>query len=393
MMHARATPAWRSAWARAGAVSLGAWLVARVGELAITALSSPPSNLPHLFAHWQQWDARWYLAIAAWGYGTPAQPVPPGLATLSVHGHTAAAFFPLYPALIHLVATLLGGQAWLAAGLLVSNLATLAGTVLLYQLAAENGRHGNGLWAVLLLTAFPTALFLTAPYSEGVFLAASAGYLLCVQRGWWSGAALCGVLAGLGRPLGVALAVVGGLAVWEGWRQRRAVWGALSAAMAPAVGLALYMAFLWVRFGAPLAFSSAQRAWHRAWVWPWQALWLGVTRPLATWPHLSGTNQHALSDAAFVLAMLGMSGLVWCLLPLAQRLYLAAFWALTLSNAAVLDGYPAPLSSLPRFCLLAVPLYVGMARLRPWARWTWLAGSIIYLCFNSLVFVHGNWVA
>src|SRR3954469_3105969 len=75
-----------------------------------------------------RWDSVWYLTIADSGY----------------HGSSArAAFFPLYPALVRGVGTVLGGShaALLVAAFLVSLAAFVAALALLYRLPAVQLRR------------------------------------------------------------------------------------------------------------------------------------------------------------------------------------------------------------------------------------------------------------
>src|SRR5919197_3221094 len=106
-----------------------------------------------LLAPLARWDSVWYLRIADSGYGDS----PP-----------RAAFFPLYPALIRSLAAPAGGSdaALLLASYIISLAAFLGALVLLYRLASlELGRRFAAP-TLLLLAAFPAALYFCAPYSE-----------------------------------------------------------------------------------------------------------------------------------------------------------------------------------------------------------------------------------
>ena len=61
--------------------------------------------------------------------------------------------------------------------------------------------------AILLLCAFPFAVFYGAPYSENLFLLATAAAFFHGRRGEWAAAFAWGALAGLTRPNGFALCV------------------------------------------------------------------------------------------------------------------------------------------------------------------------------------------
>ena len=71
-----------------------------------------------LFRTFAQWDARWFVQIAENGYDDVPE---------------AAAFFPLYPALVHALAWVTGST--LVAGIVISLVAAAAATVVLAALA------------------------------------------------------------------------------------------------------------------------------------------------------------------------------------------------------------------------------------------------------------------
>src|SRR5262249_29158107 len=156
-------------------------------------------------------------------------------------------------------------------------------------------------------------------------------------------AALWGAAAALCRPLGALLAPSYALAAWRAAHpsgtEERAAAGTVRAgawtyagAAAPLAGLALYMGYLAWKVGRPLAFSEAQRTWHRAWAWPWTALIEGVRRPLHHLPALTMTDWHALGDFALTIVLLAVSLACWRWLRREQALYLGLFWLLTLSS-------------------------------------------------------------
>src|ERR1700722_819335 len=136
-----------------------------------------------------RWDSIWYLQIAHDGYRSAQE----------------ASFYPLYPLLIR-VGSLLTGSLVIA-GLLVSSSAMFAALVIVRRLT-ELELGATAARATVLLIAFsPMALFLSAVYTESLFLALSAGTFYAARRGRW---AIAGVLGGLGaltRIDGVLLAV------------------------------------------------------------------------------------------------------------------------------------------------------------------------------------------
>lgn len=243
-----------------------------LGAIAVTIVGTVPA--PTAEALWRvssnelmnlqaRWDTDFYNQIATAGYRWDR----------SAFLHQNVVFFPLYPLLMRWGGALLGGHPLLA-GTLIS-LAAFAGAIaLLYRLAVLELGEQKAWPVILLLSTYPYALFYSAVYTESVFLLLTVGAFYAMRRRHLVVAALSGLAAGLTRPNGFWLAVP---LVWLAatappdaadddtssrpwWRQRQRV-AALLVALAPLAGLALFSAYLYVRFGDALAWVHGQAAW------------------------------------------------------------------------------------------------------------------------------------
>ena len=110
--------------------------------------------------------------------GTPGTtPASPSTATSSTDP-SRTAFFPLFPTLTRMVAELQGRTdrpGLFVAAIIVANVCLVIATMVLaavvrLDLSPDDARRS--LWYLL---AFPTSLFLSAGYSESLFLAPDAG--------------------------------------------------------------------------------------------------------------------------------------------------------------------------------------------------------------------------
>jgi hypothetical protein len=270
-----------------------------------------------------RWDAAWYLAIAQDGY----------------YGHARPAFFPLYPMLI----VALGKSAW--AGVAVSAACALAALAVLHRLAELELGDAAARATVLAVAFFPTSFFLTAVYSESLFLALSAGAFLAARRERPALACVLGALAAATRSIGVLLVVP----LWLLLRARDRKWIALVP-----LGLAAYCVWLGEVYGDPWIAFRAQDVWHRSFVGPFLAV---ADVPGAIADGRGDMLRRNLLDAAFLLfAVVGVVGAL-------RRLPLAyGAWALV--ALAVPLSYPVdsqPLLSLPRFVLVLFPLHMWLA--------------------------------
>ncbi len=142
--------------------------------------------------HWFQWDAGWYLNIAAFGYGAQT-------------GSTA--FAPLYPLIWRSVTYICGCDYLVSAAALGFVFTTLA-IWFWYETACLwlDDHHAKA--GLLAWITFPTFFFLFAPYSEGLYLALTGAFWWAALKKRWGWAALLAALATLARFQGVVLSAV-----------------------------------------------------------------------------------------------------------------------------------------------------------------------------------------
>lgn len=331
-----------------------------------------------LIAPYARWDAVWFLDIANLGYPTSYAP--------------RTAFFPLYPGIVRVGGFLLGSH--VLAGLLVSSACAYAGAMVLHRLTElELGRPAAGM-AVWTLLVFPGSLWLTAVYSEGLFLALSVGCLYLARDGRWLGVAAVGTLAAMTRSAGVVLVLPILLMAWQQARDAgtgplagageaaaharrelaRALRPAALAAGAVVGGLLLFVLGLWMA-GHPLTVSfDQQQAWGRRNVGPFRGVLESVAAAAdglsqlfgsAVTPAVATPNASWMNPLLLVFLVVGLAALVGTArrLPPAYAAYAGCALLLPLSAPVMASG-GEPLMSLPRFLGVLFPLAM-------WAGW-WL---------------------
>lgn len=314
---------------------------------------------------WGRYDTFWYLDVAAHGYRAAA-PFGDGQANL--------AFFPLFPWLARAGHALLPG-AWQGeaarylVGLAIANGAALAGLAVLYLAVREElGDPAAAGRAVRYLLLWPAGFFLSAVYSESLFLLASAGALHASRRGRWGLAALAGLAAGLCRPTGALLSLpVAWIWARERTGPRLPPAGALAAA-APVAGIGLHAAWLWRVTGDPLALFHAQAAWGRTLAAPWTTL----VAPRAFHPWLGPLEWTA---TALFLAL--------PFLLLRWRRPAWALWSLACVAPVLLSG---TLMSAPRLLLAAFPAFAVLGRLGA-APWVDRVVTVAFAVLQTAVFI------
>lgn len=375
-----------------------------------------------LLAPAARWDASWYVLIAQHGYSAGSGPA----------GTARAAFFPLYPLLVGMVGTT--GLPLVVAGIAVSLAAAAAALYGLHRLTAlelsgtgpARAREAARL-AVLATALFPMAFFLSAVYSESIYLALSIGTFWFARRGRWAWAAALGALAAATRSTGILLVVPIALLYLYGPRADRTpdrdagagragflrpryrvrpdlAWLALLPA-----GVAAYMGYLELTGGEAMMPFQAQALWQRDFAGPFGAVasagvaaLQGVRQLVTGQRHIAFypagghdpviAAQHNLMLFAFLVAAVPAVIGVWRRLPVAYGAYVVVALAMPLS-------YPAPdqpLMSLPRFELVLFPLAMWAGAWlaeRPRARAPVLTVFGLGLCAFAAQFATWHWVA
>ncbi|MGZ3672694.1 MAG: mannosyltransferase family protein [Ktedonobacterales bacterium] len=361
------------------------------GSRNLTGQSISPDQLLN---SWVQWDGHWYIRIATQGY-YEIQP---------------AAFYPLYPLLIHIVTWVLGQSHAVAAALLVANLGSLGAFIGIALLAANEEGDVQAAWRTLrMLVAYPLALFLAAPYTEGIFLAFVVAALFCARRGSWRWAALWALLAGFTRPTGVALVLP---LLWEYGRQhdwwRRAAWtngkwrerlglavlgeGIMVVGAVPAA-IALYVFYCWVHFGDPFASLHAEHvAWGHQNMPFWRTLFLGVANVFKA-PAFSDKQAELLVNVAPLLIVIVLTLIAIRRMPFAFTLYTCGIIYLPLASPR--PGISDILTSVGRYLIVAAPVFLllgSWCKRRPWLDMLLTSGGFLIQAILALVFLRSGLV-
>jgi hypothetical protein len=365
------------------------------------------------------------LVIAHYGYRPD----------LGVYTASRDAFFPLYPTVLKAIAWL--GVPPILAGVAISLSALLLALYGIHRLATlELGRRGLASSAAggkaraaqlaVLLSAFaPMAFYLSAVYSEALYLALSVGLFWSARQGRWAWVGLLGGLAAATRSAGIVLVLPALMIYLYGPREDRApefdyrsrarvlpryrpradiVWLSLLPA-----GVAIYGVALALGGGDVLAPFHAQGVWGRHFAGPYLGVWDGVkaafegARQLLSFQHshvyfpaASGSPTVAASHNLVLFVFLACAVPVFVAalrrLPVAYGVYAIAALALPLS-------YPVagqPLMSLPRFLVVLFPLNIAggawLAEHPRLARPALVASAVLMAVFLAQ-FATWHWVA
>jgi hypothetical protein len=341
-----------------------------------------------------RWDSVWYLLIAAHGYINPA----------------STNFFPLYPLLIGV-----GSQVFdspILVGIAISLISAVAALTLLYRLVLLDLDKPAARMTVLLVSVFPASLFLSAVYPTSLFLLLTVAAIYAARREQWALAGLCGGLAAATRSNGILLIGVLALLYLYGprgrtphrlrvgawWQprfpiERDVAWLAL----APA-GLAVYLGYLLVAHGAPLApFHAAGADWGHSLGPPFDSVIKALLElpgdlravldhtatPIGPGDPISWQSRD-LIDVVFAGVAIAAVAVAWRRVP---RVY-SIFAIVQLAQITSFPTKTEPLIGLPRYLLPIFPLFMGagayLAKRRTAARITVFASAGLLVLFSAL---------
>ncbi|MEV4863790.1 glycosyltransferase family 39 protein [Streptomyces ossamyceticus] len=339
-----------------GVVALTLWSAAR-DKSALTLLSA-------------RWDALWYTRVAELGYGYEVR-LPNG----DVHSNLA--FFPLLPWLERAVSAVTP-LSYAHAGLAVGTLASLGAAWGIFAVVDLVYGRRAGVCAVLLWAVLPVGIVQSMAYTEALFTALAAWSLYAVLTGRWVTAGALAALAGLTRPVGLAVvAAVWAAAITSYVRQRHldpapssgrnrspeasggTPWWprALGMLLAP-LGAGGYVLWVGERTGkGPLGYLDVQAGWRNGFDGGY-AFARFITDKFTSFP----------SALAGVGLIAGVAAVVWLYVicvrqgqPLPLLVYAGVVTALALCASSYFGSKPRLL--MPAFPLL-LPLALALARAR-----------------------------
>ena len=270
------------------------------GAMSYAVLWDKYVTSPHQwFEIWDQWDFGYYQKIAEFGYS-------------GTDGSTA--FYPLFPWLVRLVVYI--SKSYLAAGLIVSGIASVIAAILLRRLVRLDYPASVAMRSVWFFLIFPTAYFLHVGYSEGLFLALALASILAARfERWWS-AGVLGAFCWMTRAPGAVLVPTLAVEAGQQWRLRRrscshGPGSRLSAAQSPDLDRPNASGF------SPF---PAGPSWNRQWLWiaivpVGFAVYLFINWHVAGNPFAFLQTRKISFEQSFALPSVGIRQALWALYP------------------------------------------------------------------------------
>jgi len=327
---------------------------------------SYPPTLNRWFNIWDQWDFGYYQKIAEFGYE---------------ERDGSLAFYPLFPWLLRLVAYTTGS--YLAAGLIVSGIASVAAAILLRRLVQLDYDSGVALRSVLFFLIFPTAYFLQVGYSESLFLALALASVLAARVNRWPLAGLLGGFCWLTRATGAVLVpalTVEAAQQYSTIRRWNPRW--LWIALVPA-GFAAYLVINWRVTGNAFAFLQTRKTFfEQSFALPTAGVIKAIYAqyPTPKEAELAGVQELVFLGIGFVCMIVS-----WIKLRPIYAVWMTGNWILFAS----VDYF----RSIPRYTLTMFPIFILFGLLSQNRFWACVltVWSLMFFTLFAVLFARAEW--
>ncbi len=364
------------------------------------ATSGPPTTISDLLTRsTDRWDAGWYLTIARDGYSVEPDTGP----------HRAnIAFYPLLPILIKLFHLVI--PSWRLAGMLVVHLALLGAVVYLVALVRLDYDRATALRATVALLLYPTAIFLTAIYTESLLLLALIATTYHARRGQWLIAGCWGLCATLTKTIGLIaliplLVEYGQLLSWRLQRLTKCgpaqyeLWRVLGGVALTCVGALAYPLFLWQRFGSLQVYFDTQVAWYRYGSFQplltdggkFLAAFFQGDRTVINYFYPQGSVTLPSPGTFMVIDLLML--LAALILGIICTYKLRPSYGLLVLAGGFLTAYSGSPQSFNRYTLVLFPAMIALAVIsrRPAIGFCLFVASGLLAFYHIYLFVNGHW--
>jgi len=320
------------------------------------------SGLPHFLWSFGNFDGVHYLGIAG---------------NLYDYQYTQA-FFPLYPLLIRFFSPIFTGNLLLT-GLIISNTFFLLGLLIFYELVSGSTNEKTAFWSVLFLLTFPTSFYFGSVYTEGLF------FFLIITSFYFYGknklilASVIGGFASAARLIGLFLL--------PAFIKRKPLNQQIPLLIIPS-GLILYMTYLYIKFHNAFYFLTAQTIFGQE-----RSTSAVIFLPQVFYRYLKillTTNSIVFAISFFELFSTIFAIII---LSLATK-KVKSEWLIFSWFAVLVPTLTGTLASMPRYILVAFPIFIYLAMVKSlYLKVGLLIIFIILLAITTTLFTQGYWVA
>ena len=293
------------------------------------------------------------------------------------------AFFPFYPILVRGFFFIV--KNYELSSLIVSNISYIFSVFYLYKLVRLDFKQKSALLSIIYFSVFPTAYFLHAGYTEGLFLALTIASFYYARNSKWMLAGVLGMLASFTRITGIILFPS---LIIEYFNQKKFKFKnirkeILWLAIIP-LGLVAYMYINFETFGSPFQFLNVQREhWGMNILTPAEGA-IDSSNVIRDHPPYfkmaNGFMQYFFVFTGLILVVYS-----FLRMRLSYGIYsLITWWIITATGRWI---------SVPRFTLVIFPIFIALSIFsdREEIHFATIFTSIMLYALFLAHFVKGNW--
>ena len=304
----------------------------------------PANGLSGLAAILDSWDGHWYLDVVREGY--PHHIMPNVTYFVS---DARAAFFPLYPRLVHYLDVIMPGGP-VSVALAINIFLGGVFVFLVGYLCREIFDIKTAEKAMILIALFPGSFVLSMAYSEALLLTIAALCFVALKEKQWLWAGILAALGTAARPNGLALVAACAVASLIAIRNDRE-WRSLLAPVLSPLGFIGFMWFLRMHTNENWAWFRVQReAWQ-------EGTSFGATAAVRTYDFFL----HPVSSPTSVLTAASVAAMIIALVMARRYRINMIYWSYSAVVLALML-IPATVTARPRFLFTAFPLFFPVAR-------------------------------
>lgn len=359
-----------------------------------------------LYESMRHWDAKHYMSLADLGYRG------------SGDNQFLLAFFPLFPYLVRVVNFLV--HDFVISAILVSFASTVAAGYLLQDLLRRQGFDEDLIFrAFMFFCCFPTAIYFSFPFTEGLFLALTLLSFYAAQGKRWLTSGVAGAFASATRSTGVLLLPALALSVFWPRAEKRPILlnhetitesqinsqinsqikstgdaevssASIMRRLKPLwlllipLGLGVYLFINWRLTGDPLMFMKIQaKHWGQGFIPPWEQVANTVGRILHDEP---ARARFTMMESRLIAGFIGIALMLGAVrrLPLSWQVY---GWM----SLLVFMSAKEPIS-LARYLVVLFPIYPVLAiwTKRPMVFQAALCLSTLLMAAWSILYLTGH---
>lgn len=313
-----------------------------------------------------RWDSYWYLDIVKNGYY---------LKTDNTLANVV--FFPLYPALIKILGTILLGN-FVLAGWILSMAFLMLSCAYLYKFVEQFHQEIDPELPVLLMLIFPTAFFFNVVYTESIFLFLTIATFYYAFRKNFYLAGLFAFLGALAHSNGVflALPILWKIIETNGWQMIffPKTWKKFVPVFFAPIGSFMFLGYDFWKFGDPLLFFKIQRNWGRAFSINWEHFSFFSTPSIA----------NMFIDIFLAVFIISAVVVVWK--------KLSPLYAIFMSTTLIAAFTSGTLMSVGRYSLVMFPLFILLATIKnKTIQMGWILASTLFFAMDIILFVNNYW--